>query len=419
MGATVRPREAVGNGLLNPLAVVGTIFLAQFVIWFLLMPDQPTIPAAAPRYASAEAALRYVVYLASFLGAIVLGSALPRTLGLRRAVTAAVDDGQLRALDRIAIVSLLLSLVGELVYTWAILRNPHLIIEASMAGDLASAGGMIQAGVMPGVTTMVNLFTVPTAIYSAFAFHRAVSGARRRTARRMLVAIGVVAVLHGIALSARMYVVWYAATVLGGYLLFADRRRIRRGAIAAMIAGVAALVWLGATLRDGGRYAYANGVGLFAPETQRRVYDVMVQGYLAAEFNNAMITFGCEPTMDVVGTSMFRAASFLGLPGGRFTRCAESSEFGTQNSMSLWWQDLGWFGIIYAVSCGLWIGAAYVVARRHARSLGAATFFYLVSYPGLVSLLRVNFFGLAPFLYPVAFLFVALSFHRAVGRPLR
>lgn len=415
----MRRRDAAGSGLLNPLVVVGTIFLAQFAIWFLLMPDQPTIPSAAPRYASAAAALRYVVYLASFLGAIVLGSAVPRALGLLRSATAPVDEGQLRALARIAVVSLLFSLVGELVYTWAILRNPQLIIEASMAGDLASAGGMIQSGVMPGVTTMVNLFTVPTAIYGAFAFHRGVTDDRRRTGRRRLAAIGVVAVLHGIALSARMYIIWYAATVLGAYLLFADRRRIHRGAITATLAGVALLVWLGATLRDGGRYAYANGVGLFAPETQRRVFDVMVQGYLAAEFNNAMITFGCEPTMDVVGTSMFRAASFLGVPGGRFTRCAESSEFGTQNSMSLWWQDLGWYGLVYAVTCGLWIGAAYVVARRYAASLGARSFFYLVSYPGLVSLLRVNFFGLAPFVYPVAFLLMALSFHRAIGRPLQ
>jgi hypothetical protein len=181
---------------------------------------------------------------------------------------------------------------------------------------------------------------------------------------------------------------------------------------------VAVFVWLGATLRDGGRYAYANGVGLFAPETQRRVYDVMVQGYLGAEFNNAMITFGCEPTMEVVGSTMFRAARFLNLPGGRFVRCAESSSFGTQNTMSLWWQDLGWFGLIYPLSCGLWIGATYVLARRSAGALGMKALFFLVSYPGLMSLPRVNFFGLAPFVYPVAFLLLAGFAHRAVGGKL-
>jgi hypothetical protein len=393
----------IGRWLLSPLRLIFVLFAAQAAFWWVAMPEIPTVSTAAPRYNSDSALMLFLLLFALLLAGTWIGMRLAGPLPRRQIATLAwIAPSQIRVLKQLAYWATALSLIGYIVYTRMIWLNPKVIAEAAAAGDIAGAGNLAQSSTIGGLTSLTNLFTVPTAVWALLAFHSQIPAADRRRAKRWLLAIGIVATLHALLLSSRSYFLWYLMTVLGAYLLLrGQNKRVRARTVLLGFMLLVLIFWAGATLRDGGRYAYRTGANLFDADTQRYVWDVMVQGYLAADFNNAMVVLDSQPSMQFVSTTMFRktgSTSYTELPGWR-------GYFGTVNTLALWWFDLGWWSTLMALIVGAWLGYSYILARRSAPQLGFLSLFYLISYAGVTSLVRLNYFALSYFVLPALFLF--------------
>jgi hypothetical protein len=393
----------------NPLRLICLIFGTQWLIWYLLMPTVPVTVTSAPRYPGGPAYVRFVVFLLTFLGSIQLGRLLAQryvsaTSEAPGADPAPLPAARVRLLMRVAKFAALLTLAAELFYVREVILDPTLILRGAEAGDFASAGSMVQQGVIPGLTSLVNLFFAATAIFGALAAHPATPRGTRRSAIRWLVGIGAVALVHSLVLSARMMFLWYGMTLAGAFLLLqGPRKHLRvRWLVAALALGTL-VTWGGATLRDGGRYAFGTGSGLLDADTQAYVRAMLVEGYFAGDFNNALNLLHCEPALSLVAFTMFRyvGPAVTLRPEGNWSCPINASAGGTVNVLAIWWTEYGWLGLIVALATGVWVGVTYTVATRRIDRLTTGSLFYLVTFPGLVSLTRMHFFLNTYFAVPV------------------
>src|SRR5262249_284256 len=83
------------------------------------------------------------------------------------------------------------------------------------------------------------------------------------------------------------------------------------------------------------------------------------------------------------------------------------SQFGTANVFSLWWWDAGWLGLGLALAVGAWLGVTYVLATDTAARTGFTATVYLISFPGILALTRINYFGETVFIAPILLLLLA------------
>jgi hypothetical protein len=403
---------------LDPLIITLTAFLFQAAVWFLWMPEEPTIRGAMGRFTSGEAQFRYLIFLSVWVLAILWGrfqalSATQKLNATQKQKERSFRPSTVRYLDRIALVALVLSIFGELVYARDLIFDPSILIRAIQSGWLASVGTEASNEGIKGLSTLVNLFSVPTAIYALFTFHPQIDPKFRRQRRRRLIGIGIWMLAHGMILAARTFFVNYCFIVAAAYLM-TRRRQIRHPWRWIGLVGVAALstVWLGETLRAGYYYSFLTGNALFSAKTQQYVFSYLVQAYFGADFNNAQVLLDCAPSMTWITTAIFfrSIATLLFHPQfyGYESFCTDfSSIYATVNIFGLWWFDMGWFGLVVALVAGAWLGYIYTVTMRQLPEIGIITVLYLIVYPGLISLIRLNFFGLAFFTLPAGFLFTA------------
>jgi hypothetical protein len=367
------------------------------------MPDQPTVPFALPKYHSVEAAFRYVALLGVLLAAVWLGSWATGVLSRHEDATFSAPSKRrvARAL-RLARLATVLSVVGEVVYAREIIANPQLLLTAAAQGDFILAANVAQAGTIAGLTSLANLFVVGTAIFAILLFNAHTELPTKRTARRWLMLIGMIVTAHALLLGARMFVLYFLSIIAAAYVLNAGKR-VRSSIICWTIAASVLLIWVGATMRDAGLYAARENVSVLSARAQGYARDVLVQHYLAADFNNAMVLLDCRPSMTYVGSTMLAGLSSLG--NETYLNCPLIAEtHGTINVLAQWWQDLGWVSLTIAGIVGVWLGSAFKRARHESDHLGIGTLGFLISFPGIFSMLRVNYFFQSIFVFPFLFL---------------
>mgnify|MGYP000554335559 CR=1 FL=1 len=401
--------------ILNPLYIVVFLFGAQFLIWLLFMPDVPDIPLAAPRYSSADAIFKYVVLLLLFLAGICLGKMMAASFhkgedhsSIGYNVPDSVLVSRARSLRRFAIMTLTATVLGEMIYVRDVLLNPSVIGEAFEQGTLSIVGEIVRSGRILGVTTLNNLFVIPAAIFSLLSFHpvtNRIMPRRARQARLSLVVIGITVLLHSLLFAARMFFVYYIVVVFAGYAVLHFRRRLRRWILLAIIAMILLsllVVWSGELLRSGLRYARHIGAPLWSTEVQRFVLRLLIQGYVAADLNNALIIFDCEPGGNGISTTLLGR---LLAPGISYANSpAWQSGYGTVNVLALWWFDVGWGACVLAPFMGWIIGWAYIIALRTLSDLHPLGLYYMLMFPGLFAITRINFYFLSIFVLPALFL---------------
>jgi hypothetical protein len=397
--------------IVDPLWILSLALAAQALVWWLWMPVVPTIEGAAPRYFTTAALVRYAALFACLVGGILMGKLAAGSLVRRRGADAwSVAPGRLASFERVARWALLLSLAGEVVYVLPLFRHPEILQAALAGGGLTPIGDFVKSQRVIGLSSLNNLFVVCVAVYALLAFHPRVEAPVRRRHRLHLVLLGVVVLAHALLLTARMFFVYYVTVLLAAFLLTreGDDPKLRR-VIWRTLAALAVVVWLGETLREGANYGRLHDVSAFSPQAQAYVGSRLVEGYIGADFNNAMVLLASRPSMKLVSTAeVFRRvaeAAGLGVGTADFGSLPQwKSSFATVNVLGLWWFDAGWLAAGIAVAVGWWLGGTYVVARRGIGHLPFPALFFLISYPGLFSMTRVNYFGLTIFVAPFAFL---------------
>jgi hypothetical protein len=166
------------------------------------------------------------------------------------------------------------------------------------------------------------------------------------------------------------------------------------------------IVWGGELFRGGLWYATHYGLGLFSVDTQQYVLDRLIQGYIAADFNNAMILLDYLPSYQFFSSTPF--VSFMSNVQDYSTVPYWSSSFGTTNVIGMWWFDWGMLTFVLCFVVGMLLGAMYKVAERTSGSISFTSILFIVAYPGIWSLTRINYFAETIFMIP--FVFIILAF---------
>ena len=406
-------RIRIERWLLDPLRLWPMIFMVQAAVWYFGFPERPTIPGAAPRFYSTDAGIRYAVLFLALVIGIVSGRFIA-WMGDRYEGDRLPLATRLRIWRRMAAVGVVLASIGELVYARALLLNPALVGKALVSGDFAMIAEIVNAQQVTGLSSLINLFTVPTAIYALLSFDPRLPKRIRRSFIMRLILLGGIVVTHALVLSARMMAIYFVAILAAAYLLQRPQKTLRLRGLAIGATLVLAIVWAGSTLRDGGRRVAYTGYSYLHPDTQRYVADTLMQGYFGADFNNTLVFLNCETMGSYIYTTMFRTIAYKF--GVRFTLndCFPEmdSVYGTMNALALWWEDMGWWATILAWIVGGWVSYLYVSAT-HRRDPTAAILF-LISYPGIYSTIRINYFFLTIYIIPLLYVVGSLTLRRFV-----
>jgi hypothetical protein len=402
--------------LLDPLVISLVVFVAQALIWWFLMPDIPSIPAAAPKHVSDVSIDRYLIFLGVWVIALIWGRALSANAPRKEV---APSPRMIEYLIKAAKVAVGIAAFGEIIYLRVFISDPAVLIENFQRGYLSGVGGAINQEGVTGISSLVNVWLAPTAIFAALAFNPLLSSSTRRSARKWLWGLGIWSFFQAIVVSARMLFIVFLVILTVSYLIQGGRRKQVQQQIMRIVLGVLVafvlVVWLGETLRSGYYYATLTGKSAFSPQVQRVVTARLVEGYFSAEFNNAQILLDCPPSMTFVRSAVSLttvAHRLFGLPMDSYDYyCSDFvSSYGTVNIFGNWWFDAGWFGLVYALILGAWLSYTYHSVIRQPHALTFNFLFLLLAFPGIISLTRINYFGLTLFLLPALFLSAAWIF---------
>lgn len=378
--------------LIHPAFLVPILFLGQLTFWVAFMPERATIPGAADKHFSVDAILLWSFLLLVFLSGIALGSygGFPR-----RKKPLQVDP---ISWWRWARVILLISFLGELVYIRLFFQQPGLFSEALSVGNLAVLGEAVRAEKIVGLSSLNNLFLLGEAILLLLSFHPKTPANLRRRAARWLWILSVLVLIHALFLAARMFFVYYLLTLLAGLLIFRfQKRKVSWKVVSIAFLILIGVAWTGELLRSGLYYSKSANLPLASLEVQSYVWQRLVQGYLAADFNNALVVLDCEPSLQMWYTTML--SFVLENPHG-YQECPDwESAYGTVNVLALWWFDWGYGAFIVAFVVGLALGVFYRW-RSYVFNLDPRGLFYLIAFPGLFSIIRINYFFLTIFVLP-------------------
>jgi hypothetical protein len=279
---------------------------------------------------------------------------------------------------------------------------------------MASLAEEVKAMRVLGLSSLNNLFTIPTAIYAMATFHTGLDRAFSKNAKLRLIIIGCIVIIHALLFSARMFMVYYVAIIMASYILSkpADYS-INQRTILKIFGSLLGIIWIGELLRGGLWYSTSSGSDLFSINTQRHILDRLIQGYFAADFNNAMILLDHPSSYQFFSTTQF--AGFMSNIESYTTIPSWTSSFGTINILGLWWYDWGLFTYVLCFTAGMVMGAVYRVVERTAGSISLLTILFVIAYPGIWSMIRTNYFSESIFIIPFMFLLLALVIVDAFG----
>ncbi|HEY3374401.1 MAG TPA: hypothetical protein VGK02_04980 [Candidatus Aquicultor sp.] len=408
--------------MLDPFWIISGLFGLQLALWWAFMPDVPTIYGAAPRYISFNAILNFSLLWICLLVGVLLGKTIYQTLWKDEKRQEKIPPAAwIRFLFSLAAFSLLLSVIGELIYIREVILNPGMIKEAFDAGNMANVGVEIKELRIVGLSSLNNLFIVPAAIYAMVVFHPRMDRTAAGKARLRLIIIGAVSVLHALLFSARMFPVYFISVVLASYLLSKpDTFRLSWRTILRTVGIIGVIIWTGELLRGGLWYATTTGFGLFSADTQKHILDLLIQGYFAADLNNALVLLGYDPSYQFLSTTLMgdTIGGFVGYSLNPYW----TSSFGTVNVLGLWWFDWGIFAFAMSLIIGALLGIAYKVGERFSGDISLAALTFIIIYPGLWSITRINYYFLTIFVLPFVFLAcvgIAVSLSRYQRREIR
>lgn len=396
--------------ILDPAKQLFIVFLIQFIIWYLLMPDKSVIQGVAPKFYSIIAIQRFFLLFIMLLFFIKSGSILTKYL-IANKMESSITLDRISQMSFVARLALLLFFVAELLYIRDIIINPSIIIEFFSRGYVAGIGEYVRSQSITGVTSLVNLYLVPTAIYSALFFHANTPKKMRYIARNSLIIIGMIILFNAVFLASRMQFIYYLFCFFGAYLLIKkpSSNKFTRNAIICVIAFIL-LLWGGETLRYGLNYATKSGYPLFSIQVQQFVLQILTQAYFASDLNNAYVLLNWKPTGQYFESAAFfrTILESFGYTYNSYHNPYWESTFGTVNVLGLWWKELGWYALGICALLGFYLGCIYQWAQSRVSQLSWSVIFFLISFPGIISLSRINYFGLSIFQIPFLFLVLIL-----------
>lgn len=385
------------------------------------MPSVPEIYGIAPRFEQENAILKFILLLLILMTGLLLGKVVANTFN-KSERKIGNELTHVKRFAGIAALALLLALVGEAFYIRNIIFDRSLLQSALDESGVAVIGEAAREDSITGLTSLVNLFMIPVAVYGIFAIGRIYPLKVRRKYAKYLTVLGVFVALHSLLLAARMFLVYFVLILFSIYLLEyrPHSRRFVRWVVLGIGLGILIIVG-GELLRYGWQMSQRSGEPVLSAPILVATVQYLVQAYIASDMNNAFILLNAEPSYQIVSSAhliSMVASSLFGMEYYEFSSVPYwTSRYGTVNVLGQWWFDLGWLSIIWALLIGMVLGALYqTVYRRTQLRASYTTLLYLFCFPGFFALSRLNYYGLSIFVLPSFFLFLAYVFVELIHR---
>jgi hypothetical protein len=406
-------KTVIYGWLIDPVRIIPVIFSIQLIIWLIFMPENGNMEiGVAPKFVAFEAVAIYILLFISLWNGLILGKIYINSVQFNsKTVHHLASENTLKFYIRIAGVAILLVGIGELVSVRNVIFDAQFLKSAINGNGFVVFGAQIRNDSLKGITTLVNLFIVPTTIYGIIAFGRSYPSQLRKKYKKFLIVIGLFVLIHSILFAARMFFIYFLLIIIGILILEYRPNSIRflKILLALILLGSSTIV-IGELLRYGWQYAVSHEKQFYSFEVINTTVQYLLQAYIASDLNNAMVIFASDPSYQMVSTAQFFKmfiSPFFALEFYEYGSLPLwTSKHGTVNVLGLWWFDWGWASFIIAFFIGFFLGMIYqIVIKKGTLRVSFSTLFFLIGYPGFFSISRMNYYGLSIYILPLSYLF--------------
>lgn len=390
--------------ILNPAYSLLAFFLLQASIWHFFMPAESDLKGVSFKVTGSLPLLRFcALNLFLFLG-IILGRNSGKKFHAKRALQYQCRILDIQILPKYLYFSLVGILIGEIALLKVFILQPSLMAQEIAKGFLTGLGEVAKENRVEGLVSLVNFYPISIAMAGVLLLHPSATPRQKKIGRWATIGLFVWLFLHATLLSQRVFVIQGFFLLLA--LLLAYRPELIKARTLVLTTVIlVGFIWIGECLRFGLLFSILNSERLFSLKTQGAVLDRLLQGYLASDFNNAMVIMKESPSYQMIMNSAFRGFvpngyNYSDLPGW-------TSQFGTVNFIALTWFDMGWLGCVFLTALGWVLGLFNILFVKTRSTPGFAFFFYMMAFSLLPMLLRSQPFLNTIFIVPLFFLLFA------------
>jgi hypothetical protein len=314
---------------------------------------------------------------------------------------------------KMGVIALFLFFLGEVIYLREIILNPNLLKQINEYGNITFLGEYVRQKKIIGLSSLNNLFLIPTAIFGSIANSFYYPIKYKRKSKNLLIVIGIVILIHSLFFAARMFFIYFIIIVSGTWVIGNSKKdkSIKKYYIASIFTII--IIIIGELFRSGLIFSRRLNIPLFSVTSLYYSINILLQAYLASDFNNALVLLSSKSSLQLISTSVSLANIINKLLGINFIGYNQisnwSSNYGTVNIIGLWWYDWGWYSLFIAFFSGLFFGLLYkMFILNNQLRVSIGNILFLISLPGFYSISRINYFGLS--IYLLNLFYVILMF---------
>jgi len=399
-GGDAEWRQAAGSLLLiNPLFSVPLTFMAGYLVWFFAMTETVSMPGLAPRHDTPNSQFLFFLLFAGFVGGMAMAALFRRP---QRANANLTDQEWLA----VGLVSAAITFLGEAIFLRTVLANPGALLANNLTTTISLVGEQVRESQVLGVSSLNNLFPVPTSIAAMLIFaRRPLAPQARFQAGALLFTMGTMTLVHAVLASSRIWFLSFLLSVLVAWVVQ------RRSSLKAQLKWILIILVVGGIfvvstelIRNLGLQMARAGIKITDPGVAAYAGLRLLRAYPASDVNNALIVLDCPSPRQIIST--FDVLSRI--IGGNFQYygfCRGwQSAFGTINFLGLIWWDWGYAAPAVTFLIGAGIQSIFIKAAEAGDRLTFAAVLFPATLFSAMHLTRSFAFGQTLFLLPALFL---------------
>ena len=391
----------------SPFFVGLVSVLFQFFTWLLFFPrTKDVVPGLSdvPFYLTASSFLKYVIFYFIYFVSIFVGYAYgyASKTDKRYKLEKNNHSGQYRVKRYMSFVAGLMLLPIVLVEgaffreVINFLRNPERLFTG---GGFAQFAYVTQQSEI-WYRTFHNFLPAIAAIYVV---NFLTTDVRKKPSLKIVIFIMVFLNVILFLRAARQLVF---ASVLATLPIFIKLRigfhkRVSIVKIFLVLALIIIALLVSEILRFGVLNAQRKALPLFSWENMIDTWTYILNAYVGKNVNNCMIYLDSSPSygMFSTGSRVFYNPIYGFFQPSQHILVTEPGPHGTLDFIGLLWIDWGLGAPIVIAFLGFFIGLGYSMYRNHNSIYW--DLYYAITYPGVVSNIRINYFFLNIFIYPL------------------
>lgn len=419
----------------NPFFLIPILHLTQFLIWLVTFSSnlKDHIPglSGVPYYLTSSAITKYVFFFMIYYISVFIGYKLlkpkirdyiPQPL---KKTEKSIEYNNGYSLSKRGVVSFtadvlfVIVIITELYFLFIakdILFNPELLLAANTQG-LAQVAYITLQNEENLIRTTQNFLPFIAAVFAYIYLNN--KYLRKKFKFRIILLIIISLFIFMITGRQLALVVWMILILFTVKYKLGLSRKIKVRIIIALIFGLLVVIILSEIFRFGVLNSSKKGISLFSIENVIDVSKYLLVAYISKNVNNAMIALDSDSVYSpfFTGSRIFYLI-FSGIFGTQeYYPVIDPGPHGTLDFMALIWIDWGWLSPIFLCAIGVIIGLAY-------RMFISSNYvfwdiLYAIIYPGILANLRINYFFLNMFIYPLFITLVLWILNETLGKRVK